>query len=130
MSGLASLAMQFGLARRSALNRSIAYRHQRGRFLSVLFLVAQLDLWQHLQAMGFYVNTNPANSYFYVLTALHGLHLMGGLIVLANVAFRVWYDEAPEALSGTTAAVHHLLAFPAGRLAGAVRTADQSPGNH
>ena len=32
-------------------------------------------------------------------TALHGLHLMGGLVVLSNVAFRVWYDEAPDALA-------------------------------
>ena len=58
-----------------------------------MFLVAQLDLWLHLQSMGFYIDGNPANSYFYLLTAVHGLHLMGGLMVLSNVVFRVWYDN-------------------------------------
>ena len=97
---LASLAMQFGLrgARRGKLNHAVI-GISAAVFFSCCSCVAQLDLWQHLQAMGFYVNSNPANSYFYVLTALHGLHLMGGLIVLSNVVFRVWYDEAPEALA-------------------------------
>ena len=79
--------------------------------------------------MGFYIDSNPANSYFYLLTAVHGLHLMGGLMVLSNVVFRVWYDNSPESLSAP-AAVHHLLAFSAGGLAGAVRAADQPAGNH
>lgn len=96
----ASLAMQYGLhgSRLNRINQAVT-GICAAVFFSVLFLLAQLDLWQHLQAMGFYVNSNPANSYFYVLTALHGLHLMGGLIVLSNVAFRVWYDDAPEALA-------------------------------
>ena len=33
------------------------------------------------------------HSYFYILTAVHGLHLIGGLLVLSNVVFRVWYDN-------------------------------------
>ena len=49
--------------------------------------------------MGFYVSNNPANSYFYLLTAVHGLHLMGGLVVLSNVVFRVWYDNELSSLS-------------------------------
>ncbi len=97
----ASLAMQFGL-RGSQLGN---IGHAIGGicaalFFSVFFLLAQLNLWDQLQAMGFYVSSNPANSYFYLLTAVHGLHLLGGLIVLSNVAFRVWYDDAPDKLSG------------------------------
>ncbi|MFT6958120.1 MAG: cytochrome c oxidase subunit 3 [Halieaceae bacterium] len=97
----ASLAMQFGLwgSQHGKIGRAIAGISAALCF-SVLFLVAQLNLWDQLQSMGFYVSSNPANSYFYLLTAVHGLHLMGGLIVLANVAFRVWYDDAPENLSG------------------------------
>jgi cytochrome c oxidase subunit 3 len=96
----ASLAMQTGLsgARRDKLNIAIV-GVSAAVFFSVMFLVAQLDLWMHLQSMGFYIDSNPANSYFYLLTAVHGLHLMGGLIVLANVAFRVWYDNSPDGLS-------------------------------
>ena len=96
----ASLAMQAGLsgARRDKLNVAIV-GVSAAVFFSVMFLVAQLDLWVHLQSMGFSIDSNPANSYFYLLTAVHGLHLMGGLIVLANVAFRVWYDNSPDNLS-------------------------------
>lgn len=97
---LSSLCMQVGLvaSRREKTNLAIA-GISAGIFFCVMFLVAQLDLWMHLQSMGFYINGNPANSYFYLLTAIHGVHMMGGLIVLANVLFRVWYDNSPQSLS-------------------------------
>jgi len=97
----ASLAMQYAVqcSKQSKINGTVIGVCS-GAFFSVLFLVSQLDLWQHLQALGFYVSTNPANSYFYLLTAVHGVHLLGGLMVLANVVFRVWYDDNPSALSG------------------------------
>ncbi len=98
---LSSLAMQFGLisSRRNHLNRAIV-GISTSVFFAVMFLLAQLNLWQHLQHLGFYINTNPANSYFYLLTAVHGVHLLGGLVVLTNVVFRVWYDGALDRLSG------------------------------
>ena len=49
---------------------------------SLQFIIAQLLLWQQLNMLGFYLASNPANSYFYVFTALHGLHLSGGILVL------------------------------------------------
>ncbi len=67
---------------------------------AIAFLLAQLDLWNRLYFMGFYVSTNPANSYFYLLTAVHGLHLLGGMIVLVNIVFRMWYDKSLTGLSG------------------------------
>lgn len=96
-----SIAMQTGLwySRAGKLNGTVA-GISLAVFFAIGFLLAQLDLWQHLQALGFYVNSNPANSYFYLLTAVHGLHLIGGLLVLANLVFRVWYDEAVASLSG------------------------------
>jgi cytochrome c oxidase subunit 3 len=99
--GLASIAMQWGLAgaRQDRLN-TVVPGLSAAVFFTVMFMVAQLDLWMHLQSMGYYVNSNPANSYFYLLTAVHGLHLIGGLIVLANVVFRVWYDNDLQSLAG------------------------------
>ena len=96
----ASLAMHLGLTgtRKGKLNVTVL-GVSAGVCFTVLFLLAQFDLWLHLQSMGFYVNSNPANSYFYLLTAVHGLHLIGGMIVLSNVVFRVWYDNSPESLS-------------------------------
>ena len=98
---LSSLAIQFGVhaARREQLNKAIV-GISSAVFFALMFLLAQLSLWQHLQSLGFYINTNPANSYFYLLTAIHGLHLLGGLLVLTNVVFRVWYDGALDRLSG------------------------------
>ena len=36
-------------------------------------------VWQHYVNVGQYVSTNPANAFFYLFTALHGLHILGGL---------------------------------------------------
>ena len=97
-----SLAMQLGLAgaRKHKFNIAVV-GISAAVFFSVLFLLAQLNLWQYLQSMGFYINSNPANSYFYVLTAIHGLHLAGGLAVLLNVVFRLWYYNSPDTLSAS-----------------------------
>ncbi|NQX89886.1 MAG: cytochrome c oxidase subunit 3 [Halioglobus sp.] len=97
---LASIAMQCGLvgARHDKLNVVVASL-SAAVFFTVMFIVAQLDLWLYLQSMGYYINSNPANSYFYLLTAVHGLHLIGGLIVLSNVVFRVWYDNDLHSLA-------------------------------
>jgi cytochrome c oxidase subunit 3 len=97
----ASIAMQIGLvsARRGRLNAAVA-SVSAAVFFTLGFLFAQYLLWQYLQGLGFYLDTNPAESYFYVLTAVHGLHLIGGLVVLAYVVFRVWYDGDPASLSG------------------------------
>jgi cytochrome c oxidase subunit 3 len=53
-----------------------------GGFCALLFLVGQLLAWRLLAAAGYYVAAGPANSFFYLLTGLHGLHLAGGLVVL------------------------------------------------
>lgn len=96
----ASLGMHMGLvsARNGKMNACVI-GISAGVLFTVLFLLAQFDLWLHLQSMGFYINTNPANSYFYLLTAVHGLHMLGGLIVLSNVVFRVWYDNESASLA-------------------------------
>ncbi|MEW6644598.1 MAG: cytochrome c oxidase subunit 3 [Pseudomonadota bacterium] len=57
---------------------------------SLVFLVGQLLAWQQLIAAGFGVAGNPANSFFYLVTAVHGLHLVGGLVALGRAIARVW----------------------------------------
>ncbi|HYL64977.1 MAG TPA: cytochrome c oxidase subunit 3 [Candidatus Methylomirabilis sp.] len=56
--------------------------------LGVLFLLGQLFAWRELVVAGFYVATNQASSFFYIFTALHGLHLLGGICALLYVCFR------------------------------------------
>ena len=59
-------------------------------FLAFAFLIGQLLVWQQLIANGVYVSTNPSNAYFYVFTALHGLHLLGGLVYWYLTIKKVW----------------------------------------
>lgn len=47
---------------------------------ALAFLAAQCWAWLALQAAHIVVAGNPAASFFYVLTALHGLHVAGGLV--------------------------------------------------
>ena len=41
--------------------------------------------WRDLAAQGLFLATNPSSSFFYVLTALHALHLLGGVTALGYV---------------------------------------------
>ena len=60
-----------------------------GGACTILFLLGQLMAWQQLNASGFFMTGNPANSFFYLLTALHGLHLLGGLWVWGRTTLRM-----------------------------------------
>ncbi len=84
---MSCLAMHIGLtfARRAWLPGVVSGLGFATIF-AILFLLAQFALWQELYELGFYVGSNPANSYFYLLTAVHGLHLIGGIAALAWVA--------------------------------------------
>lgn len=62
--------------------------------LVALFLVGQLSAWRQLSDAGYLASTNPANAFFYLLTGLHGLHLIGGLLALAFTARAVWRQRA------------------------------------
>jgi len=48
-------------------------------FLGLLFVVGQYIAWHQLSAEGVFLATNPSSSFFYVLTATHALHVLGGL---------------------------------------------------
>ena len=58
--------------------------------LAIVFILGQLFVWLQLINLGYYVSTNPANAYFYVFTALHGLHLIGGLVYWNMAIRKVW----------------------------------------
>ncbi|MDP4535488.1 cytochrome c oxidase subunit 3 [Alkalimonas collagenimarina] len=63
-------------------------------FLVLLFLLAQFAIWQQLETAGFGMTSNPASSYFYLLTAVHGVHLLGGLVALLWVLKRFWQQQS------------------------------------
>ena len=56
--------------------------------LGVGFLVSQLLAWRQLVGQGVYVSSNPHSSFFYLLTAAHGVHLLGGLAAVSYLLLR------------------------------------------
>jgi cytochrome c oxidase subunit 3 len=68
-----------------------------GGVSALVFLGGQLLAWRQLSAEGYLATSNPANAFFYLITALHALHLLGGLVALARTGARAWDDgEARE----------------------------------
>lgn len=67
-----------------------------GGAFTLAFLAGQFWAWMQLEAAGYYVTTNPANAFFYFLTALHALHLLGGLWVWARTSLRVRRGATPQ----------------------------------
>jgi len=57
--------------------------------LGLLFVTGQLMAWSQLKSQGLYLSSNPSSSFFYVLTAAHGLHVLGGLGGLVHVIRRI-----------------------------------------
>ena len=57
--------------------------------LGLFFVLGQVMAWRDLAAKGLFLSSSPSSSFFYVLTALHGLHLLGGVVGLAYVLYRL-----------------------------------------
>ncbi|MGH9395977.1 MAG: cytochrome c oxidase subunit 3 [Terriglobia bacterium] len=56
--------------------------------LGIAFIAGQLVAWRELVHHGVYLATDPSSSFFYLLTAAHGLHLLGGVIALLIAAIQ------------------------------------------
>ena len=87
------------LASSFTLEKARRWRQVQARFqgwwwattgLGMIFLIGQIVAWQELVAGGVYVNTNPSSSFFYLLTGTHAVHLLGGVIALLYLSWRVW----------------------------------------
>lgn len=64
--------------------------------LGIGFLTSQLLAWRQLVLQGVYVASNPHSSFFYLLTAAHGVHLLGGLAALAYLSLRARAPQEDE----------------------------------
>ncbi len=62
-------------------------------FLAVVFIIGQVIAWRQLIAQGYFFNSNIANSYFYLFTTLHVLHLVGGLFFLKKATQKVYNEN-------------------------------------
>ncbi len=90
---LSSVALQYAhVAARRGRMEDVGGGLIAGGLFASAFLVGQLLAWQQLSAAGYFLATNPANAFFYLLTGLHGVHLLGGLVALALTVDKVWRD--------------------------------------
>jgi len=61
-----------------------------GGLLAIAFILGQYSVWQLLIGQGHYLQTNPANAFFYLLTGVHIVHLLGGLWVWSKAQLRMF----------------------------------------
>ncbi len=88
---LASVAFQWALvsARRGRID-GIRIGLQAAGVCTFAFLAGQIWVAQQLAAMGYYAHTSVAVAFLYLITGLHGLHLVGGLVAWARTAVKLW----------------------------------------
>ena len=55
---------------------------------AIVFLVGQWLAWRQLGELGYFIDSNPSNGFFYMLTAVHGIHLVGGLVAWVRAVIR------------------------------------------
>jgi cytochrome c oxidase subunit 3 len=88
---LASVALQWA---RVSVRRADIERVKTGLLVgglfTLVFLVGQLLAWRQLDMMVGFDITHPAIGFFYLITAMHALHLVGGLVAWGRTARRVW----------------------------------------
>jgi len=92
----ASLAMQWAVhgardGQPADLRRGLA----TGGLLTTGFLAGQVAVWMQLNDAGYLVSTSAASAFFYLFTAVHGLHVLGGLVAWARAWKRAWRDADP-----------------------------------
>jgi cytochrome c oxidase subunit III len=87
--------------------RNAAIRDQHARILpgllltgllTITFLLGQMVVWRQLNASGLTVSGNPANAFFYLLTGVHGLHILGGMYVWARATVRAMSGKDSDAV--------------------------------
>ena len=67
-----------------------------GGVFAFAFLLGQLLVWRDLIGSGYFAASNPANAFFYLLTAIHGFHLMGGLVAWGRTSAKLWRGTDSE----------------------------------
>jgi cytochrome c oxidase subunit 3 len=81
-----------GIARRRLLGWDLAASQSwllASGLLGLAFVAAQLGAWRQLAAQGVFLSSNPSSSFFYVLTGIHIVHLLGGLGWWSVVALKL-----------------------------------------
>ncbi len=57
-----------------------------------MFVSSQILAWFELVRRGVYVQSNPYAGFFYILTAVHAVHVFGGIVTLGYLVLRCWQE--------------------------------------
>lgn len=94
---LASIVLQWTHSRlKSGNDVGINSALLLGAALTLAFVYGQYEAWQQMRAAGYFMYNNPANAFFYVITGVHAVHILGGLFVWIRAAFRVLSGMSAE----------------------------------
>ena len=86
-----SIAMQWArISARRADRDNTAIGLWGGGICAVGFLAGQLQAWRQLEQLPAFDVVSPAIGFFYLITAVHGLHLLGGLVAWGRTAVKLW----------------------------------------
>lgn len=68
--------------------------------LGSIFIASQILSWLNLVRLGYYASGNPYAGFFYILTAVHAAHVLGGIISLTYIVLktRIITSDAEELL--------------------------------
>jgi cytochrome c oxidase subunit 3 len=77
--------------------------------LGLLFVVGQYVAWMQLRAQGLFLATNPNSSFFYVLTAIHAIHVTGGLGGLVRVIAKLRSSTLRKSTLDATSRYWHFM---------------------
>lgn len=64
--------------------------------LGAFFISSQMLAWIELTRRGLYMEGNPYAGFFYILTAVHAVHVIGGIAALSSILLRSWYPTRSE----------------------------------
>ncbi len=65
--------------------------------LGAAFISSQILAWLALVNRGLYMHGNPYAGFFYILTAVHAVHVIGGILALGSILLRSWYETSNAA---------------------------------
>jgi cytochrome c oxidase subunit 3 len=98
---LASIALQMASnAAQRGSPRSVRNELAAAGLFSLLFIGGQVYAWKLMMDAGLYAAGNPANAYFYMFTAVHAAHLLGGMWFLLKALKTAFTEPDETALPG------------------------------
>ena len=84
-----------------------------GGLFAVTFVTGQTLAWQELTSSGYFLTINPANTFFYLITALHAMHVIGGVVAWLYVTVKTFKQDQsilqPESIGLLGSYWHYML---------------------